>query len=829
LPIFSADEEEMMTAFRPRALLLLTVLCLMSLAAQSRPKVGLVLSGGGAKGFAHIETLKLIDSLAFPVDYIAGTSMGGIAAALYAIGYSGKEIEDIVYSVNWVQVFNDKPRRELIPILEKQYDAQYGLTLELRDYIPAPPSGFISGQEIMKLFSQYTNPVSNITDFDDFAIPFRCVAVDLISGQEVAIDSGYLALAMRSTMSIPSAFAPVEYGNYLFVDGGVANNLPVDVAKDMGAEFVIAVNVGAPPLRKDEIRDVLDVTLQTIFIPGFKREKENIERADIVIAPPLANYTPADFAKEDIRAIINAGRKAAQARKDTLIELMRSWGMVPKNSTAGASKNANATNTNTNARHSITEVKIVRNEFLRQETIRQIAVVDSGAVLEEVDLEEIEQRLTDSQLFITNEVDAKIVSDSTAKLQITVREKLRPIIHRIEIHGNQQLSFPFIYHLLNVKPGDRFDYETLNRRVDEMYSLGHFRLLYYTLTPSDDEKVVLHLWVNERGHERLQFGLNYIEEYHFVASVGLLLNSFILDGVRARMNLQFAGFTRFTFQFSYPSLQLDNFSYPFLRVSYLNIDENFYNPEGFAEATINSTESTLGGGLGFLIGRSMFIEGEVAHHFLEYDGQVGAIGRSDSSSTVILGRLHIDNLDNAKIPTSGLLLHANYFGHLYPVLEKGLSFYRLSVQADYYQALSDNLNLRLMTYLAYASGEDITLPYYFKQINPNTFFGMRFHQLRYTQLATLGMRLRYRLNSSFYIYPLANLGFGLKVPYYEDLSNSFALIEAPNKEPFWAAGFGLTYNSILGTVSVVLGSRDKNPLFAGSHEFWTTFNIGVPL
>jgi hypothetical protein len=94
----------------------------------------------------------------------------------------------------------------------------------------------------------------------------------------------------------------------------------------------------------------------------------------------LANYTPADFAKEDIRAIINAGRKAAQARKDTLIELMRSWGMVPKNSTAGASKNANATNTNTNARHSITEVKIVRNEFLRQETIRQIAVVDSGAV-----------------------------------------------------------------------------------------------------------------------------------------------------------------------------------------------------------------------------------------------------------------------------------------------------------------------------------------------------------------------------------------------------------------------------------------------------------------
>ena len=213
-------------------------------AQDDRPKIGLVLSGGGARGFAHIGVLKMLDSLNFPVDYIAGTSIGGLIGALYACGYKGAEIEKIVNSADWDALLSDTPARNTIPYLQKYDDSKYQIQLSLQGITPVVPSGLIQGQKICLLISELLVKDGTVYNFDNLKIPLHCVAVDLISGNEVILQSGSLAQAMRATMSIPTIFSPVEWGDSILVDGGMVNNLPVDVVKEMGADLVIAVDVG---------------------------------------------------------------------------------------------------------------------------------------------------------------------------------------------------------------------------------------------------------------------------------------------------------------------------------------------------------------------------------------------------------------------------------------------------------------------------------------------------------------------------------------------------------------------------------------------------------
>lgn len=794
-----------------------------TLSAKQRPKVGLVLSGGGAKGFAHIEILKMLDSLNFPVDYIAGTSMGGIMGGFYAIGYSGSEIENIVEEINWSRIFSDSPPRGRVPILEKQYDGEYMVNLELKDFQIKPPSGFIAGQEIMKAFSRYTNPVSSITDFDEFPIPYRCVAVDIVSGKEVAIDKGYLALAMRSTMSIPSAFAPVAYGDYLFVDGGVANNLPVDVVRKMGAEFVISVNVGAPPLKRDQINDVLDVTLQTVFIPGFKREEENLAASDIVITPEIGPFGTGDFFPDAINSIISSGKAAAFAKKDTLAGILEKWGISRNNPRDPLINNSQLEDTVSEMQHKVTSIRTLRNNLLSRQEIAAIVQIDTGHFVEAIDWEENQLLLDNSNYFVTSELSYKHTSDSTATVFIDVREKVQPIIRRIDIHGNETLSFKFIYNLLSLKPGQPFDYNLMNERLDELYSLGYFQLIYYTLTPYENGRVILNLWVTERSHERLQLGIKFIEEYNFVASLGMQVNSLLIDGIRFQFNMQLAGFTRFFAHLSYPSLQLDNFAYPFARVAYERIDEDHFSNYGKAIARYNVDDVTAGGGLGFILSRSAYLETEIAHHYLSNEGTIASSDGFHRHSTVFLGRLKIDELDDAFIPNRGLWLTANLYGMFKNTMKDGFNFYNAKLSAQYYQQLKSRLNFKLTAKYFYCSTDNIHPAWFFKDLNPYNFFGMQFHQLRYTRLSTLGFKIRYKLSDSFYLSAIADLGSGLYNPYFDQND------EIQSDEPFWASGAELSFNSIIGMMSLQLGSRDRNPVQPGNHEFWSTFSIGFPL
>jgi NTE family protein len=289
-----------------------------------RPKVGLALSGGGARGAAHIGVLKVLEEHRIPIDYIAGTSMGSIVGGLYASGMSADELEALISEVDWGDAFVDRIPRQDRSFRRKRDDDLF-LVKNKPGVAPGGfhfPKGILDGQKIDLLLKKYTLPVVTVRDFDDLSIPFRAVAADIVTGEEVVLDHGDLALAMRASMSIPVVFAPREIDGKLLVDGGVSSNLPVDVVRRMGADVVIAVDISTPLAEREDIQSLLGVTGQLLTLLTRRNTDEQIASltdSDIFIQPELGDIATASF--DRAAEAIPAGVTAAEAALDKLERL----------------------------------------------------------------------------------------------------------------------------------------------------------------------------------------------------------------------------------------------------------------------------------------------------------------------------------------------------------------------------------------------------------------------------------------------------------------------------------------------------------------------------
>lgn len=296
-------------------------------ASDERPKVGLVLSGGGAKGLAHIGVIKVLEEAGIKPDYIAGTSMGSIIGGLYASGYSPDQLDSIVRQIDWSVILSDQvPLSDVLPVEKGDYN-RFQLEFDITKKGLQIPSGVVKGQRISELMSQLTWHVSSIEDFDDLPIPFRCVAADLITGKTHVFDSGDLMLAMRSSMAIPSVFTPVAVDSMYLVDGGVLDNFPVKVALDMGADIIIGVNVGFkdyPTL--EDMNSLPKVLLSAASIGSNPALLEAINLTDYIITPELEPYTTSSFF--DGKAIMERGEIAARKQFNTFKQLADSLNTI---------------------------------------------------------------------------------------------------------------------------------------------------------------------------------------------------------------------------------------------------------------------------------------------------------------------------------------------------------------------------------------------------------------------------------------------------------------------------------------------------------------------
>lgn len=333
----------------------------MSEIRKHRPTVALVLSGGGAKGAAHVGVIEYIEELGIPVDMVLGTSMGGLVGGLYALGYTVPEMDSLVRNMDWNWALSDKLSREYVSYSDSKYKEKYLLAIPFyyeRDYykmkladehrfddirrhevlhigadneggadmlknnlLGSLPSGYIYGQNVSNLISSLTIGYQDSTDFQSFPIPFACVATDMVSGKAKIWHSGKMNTAMRSTMSIPGIFAPVRTEGMVLVDGGMRDNYPTALAREMGADIIIGVDLSQDKRSYMQVNNIGDIIGQGIDMLGMDAFEKNVQIPDVKIKPYLPEYNMMSFSKQAIDTIIVRGRQAAEAQ-DSLLRMV---------------------------------------------------------------------------------------------------------------------------------------------------------------------------------------------------------------------------------------------------------------------------------------------------------------------------------------------------------------------------------------------------------------------------------------------------------------------------------------------------------------------------
>lgn len=780
--------------------------------AQERPKIGLVFSGGGAKGFSQIPTLQLLDSLQVPIDFIAGTSMGGIIGALYAIGYSGLEIEKLVYQSDWQAIFTDKPPREMLPFSQKQLDGKYQLQFGIKGFKPEPQSGLIYGQKISLLFSELTFGYEKIESFDQLPIPFRCVAVNLVNGQEVHLRQGSLAKAMRATMSIPTYFSPVKWGDSLLVDGGLVNNLPIDVVQEMGATFVLAIDVGTKLKEQHELNSALSILQQTIAMQGREKWRKNIRQADLLVQPEVAEISSTDFSQEQIDKIFAAGRAAAARVRPQLVELKQKYALARLNNPQ--SLETTAPNTR------IHSVQITGNTTIPFQAIYHRLGLFPGDIFNP---HTFQRRLADLRTSgdfenVTYEV---MHNPETVRILIRVRERSRPVIENIFFEGQKNFSEKQMLNLLAFSPGDSLDTDFLNQRIMEIYANGDFEHIHYFLDPVEKNKINLRFQVKELPVRRLNVGFKYNNQYQLLGAVRVKMSNVVPSwpGLNIDSEWQIAGLYRFLLKISHPYHFLGMPVYPFVKNYNQDVPVSIFDKSGHQIAKYRNKINDNSLGLGLTLKKSLNAEFELSYETTDFSPDIAMPdsllfpGCLDSIGSSRLN-LTIDQLDDALLPRNGFYfqgrLEGGFFAREADVETENFRTYFLF---DYSLNVYKTIGQRHTFHLVHSQGRcspETPVHKFLRNRSPETSIGFRFDQLLSRRQLTFRLDYRFQFRKNLFFSILTNLV--LDHTYRE----TFAIPITRTAYPLFGIGVGVTYLTPVGPFQFIQSVGDKK--FAGPRE-----------
>ena len=303
---------------------------------EQRKKVGVVLSGGGAKGMAHIKALKVIEEAGIPIDYIAGTSMGAIVGGLYAIGYTTEQLDSMVRKQDWTFLLSDRIKRSAMSLTDRERSEKFIVSIPFTKSPKdaASSGGIIKGQNLANLFSDLTMGYHDSINFDKLPIPFACVAANVVNGEQIIFHNGILSTAMRASMAIPGVFTPVRQDSMVLVDGGIVNNYPADVVKAMGADVIIGVDVQNALKKADKLNSAPDILGQIVDITCQSNHEKNVDLTDTYIRVNVDGYSSASFTPAAIDTLMRRGEEAAKAQWNSLLALKKKIGIsdnyVPK-------------------------------------------------------------------------------------------------------------------------------------------------------------------------------------------------------------------------------------------------------------------------------------------------------------------------------------------------------------------------------------------------------------------------------------------------------------------------------------------------------------------
>ena len=292
-------------------------------AQTERPRVAVVLSGGGAKGAAHIGVLRTLEEAGVPIDYVVGTSMGAVIGGLYAAGYTPNQLDTLIKSQDWELLLSDKTEKQTQTLSERELDETYMFSFTLSKEKKTDAGGLVKGLNLASLLSKLTIGYHDETDFSTLPTPFACVATDLVNGKEVVFTEGRLAVAIRASMAIPAMFTPVRLNDMVLIDGGMTNNFPVDVARSLGADIVIGATVSSQPPTAEQLSTFSEVLMQTVSIACASKWEQNIADCDVHIDIDTGSYGMLDFKPAIIEELIGVGAATTLQHWDELMDIRR--------------------------------------------------------------------------------------------------------------------------------------------------------------------------------------------------------------------------------------------------------------------------------------------------------------------------------------------------------------------------------------------------------------------------------------------------------------------------------------------------------------------------
>jgi NTE family protein len=494
---------------------------------NKKPRIGLVLSGGGARGIAHIGVIKALEKHKIPIDLIVGSSMGSVIGGLYAAGYSTDQLERIMHEINWKNLFRDTPKRESMFLGQKVESDRFLLNIRFEGFRPYIPTSLSPGQNVLSLLSNKLFHINFQTsyDFDNLKIPFRALATDIVSGKSVVLSKGDLAEAINASIAIPLLFSAVEWQDMLLADGGLLSNLPVDVAKSCGMDIVIAIDITSPLRAKDELRAPWEMIDQITTIMIKPLHELQLKSADIVVKPDLEDIGSNDFEKID--SMINKGQKAVDEVLNQILQLIES------KKTKIYEEEFIITEFEMNDSTNL-------NELIREQGLYAYSNKKLTLSMIQHDVDNILAKGIYHQVKVRREIN---ISDTILYYDLQINDRLKSFT----FHGNSKFSDSLLLKQIKHPFNTYLDYNLIKsdiNRIRELYVKKGYALINFASLEFKGEEGLLDVEINEGIIDSIGIEGNRLTDKMVITreipfSAGQVFNSFLVrKGIENIYNTQ---------------------------------------------------------------------------------------------------------------------------------------------------------------------------------------------------------------------------------------------------------------------------------------------------
>ena len=792
-----------MKNFVTRILLLITISS--TLLSQDKEKIGLVLSGGGIKGFGHLGTLHMIDSLNIPIDYVVGTSIGAISAALYATGHSPYEIDKIGSETNWNEIFGQTRARNQLLYFQKKDNSKFQLTFSLIGFTPTTPISLSNGQysyeHLLDLFSEY----SNMQNYDDFIIPFRCNATDIISGDEIIFNSGSLAKSLRISTSIPTVFSPIEYNDKLLVDGGLINNLPTNLAESLGAEYIIASNVMSYNKSKADLVDMFNIIEKLIELYGEKSKKINSLNADILISPKINDMNIINFNIKDINKMKLEGKKAAYENLDKFLKLE-------------------------NNKNNFINISTIQDSIIKIDSLVLSEDMKTDFLIHEMFKKKNElskDEITEIILTIRswkkyyNIYTKYILNDYSQTYDLYIYgKKNKPIfINQIEVKGNNKISKNEILSMFSINKNEQINISILNSEIKKAYQTERFEYINYDFIGNNNSTLVLN--VKEAKSKKLKLGVIWDNHYKLIGKIKLDIFNKPFKKFRLQNELLFSGIkkNKLTLYYMFNQNNKTNLI-PFIEFTNLIKNIEIYNNN-----TINNIEHDFNEfSYGIIYPISKF--GSILISYNKFDSEykfnLPFSNMNYTNNNIYYKNLNIniDQINDILHPRGGYRINLSYKKSSQNVktqynnsTDTSNDYEYLKLKFNYYKTFNYNHTIRLFNQYKKSS---TVIPLYLMSEDGGIEWSVGYDEFALTskQLNLFGCEYQYHFkNNITYRFILNKV---TKINSYTDTPTNW--------------GFGIKVKSLLGPINFTWSKGHFIPFDKNSKEiniFY--FNFGVAL